>query len=139
ANGSSGKKLAIAGPAAEILFRFAVALLHRVVEVVHAVVDRPCDGPLLVERGIKRRRSSLPAVAQGEDAGAELRELACSGQCNAAHFLCSLFFAECLDFAPVVLAAPLPAGPMLHLINPLGLHRFTNEVTGRNFTLDNAT
>jgi hypothetical protein len=80
---------------------------------------------------IKRRRSSLPAIAQGEDAGAELRELACSGQCNAAHFFRSVFFAECLDFAPVVLAAPLPAGPMLHLISPLRLHCFLSTFVGR--------
>jgi len=78
---------------------------------------------------IKRRRSSLPAIAQGE--GAELRELACSDQCNAAHFFRSLFFAECLDFAPVVLAAPLPAGPMLHLISPLRLHCFLSTFVGR--------
>ena len=35
--------------AAEILFRFAVAVLHRGVEVVHAGGDRPRNGALLVE------------------------------------------------------------------------------------------
>jgi hypothetical protein len=73
----------------------------------------------------------LLAIAQGEDAGAELRELACFGQCNAAHFLRSLSFAECLDFAPVVLADPLPMQPMLHLINLLRLHRFLPTLVGR--------
>src|SRR5439155_23561771 len=32
--------------AAEILFRFAIAVLHRGVEVIDAGGDRACDGPL---------------------------------------------------------------------------------------------
>ena len=53
--------------AAEILFRFAVAVLHRGVEIIHAGVERPRDGALLVG-GIaahhqcrRPRRSQNPA------------------------------------------------------------------------------
>jgi hypothetical protein len=66
----------------------------------------------------------LPEIAQGKDARAELRKPACFGQRNAAYLLRSIFWAECLDFAPVILAAPLTVDPGLHLINPLGVHRF---------------
>ena len=52
--------------AAEILFRFAVAVLHRGVEVVHAGVDRPRDGALLVERVAAHHESADRAAAEAQ-------------------------------------------------------------------------
>jgi hypothetical protein len=55
--------------AAEILFRFAVAVLHRGVEVVHAGGDRPRNGALLVEwitahhERPRRSRNPVPRAA----------------------------------------------------------------------------
>src|SRR6185437_3929658 len=34
--------------AAEVLFGFAVAILHRRIEIIHAGLDRAADGPLLI-------------------------------------------------------------------------------------------
>src|SRR5260370_12205889 len=51
---------------AEILFRFAVAVLHRGVEVVRAGVDRPRDGALLVERIAAHHESADRAAAEAQ-------------------------------------------------------------------------
>ena len=52
--------------AAEILFRFAVAVLDRGVEVVHAGGDRPRDGALLVERIAAHHQSADRAAAEAQ-------------------------------------------------------------------------
>src|SRR5262245_5167680 len=62
-------------------------------------------------------------IAEGEDAGAKLRERPVLGQCKTAHFLRRFFFAGGLDLAPVVLGIPLAVGPMLHLVSSFCLHR----------------
>src|SRR5262249_48435162 len=61
-------------------------------------------------------------IAEGEDAGAKLRERPVLGKCKTAHFLRRFFFAGGLDLAPVVLGIPLAVGPMLHLVSSLCLH-----------------
>ena len=52
--------------AAEILFQFAVAVLHRGVEVVHAGGDRPRDGALLVEWIAAHHESADRAAAEAQ-------------------------------------------------------------------------
>jgi hypothetical protein len=52
--------------AAEIPFRFAVTVLHRGVEVVHAGGDRPRDGALLVERIAAHHESTDRAAAEAQ-------------------------------------------------------------------------
>jgi hypothetical protein len=52
--------------AAEILLRFAVAVLHRGVEVIHAGGDSPGDGALLVERIAAYHQSADRAAAEAE-------------------------------------------------------------------------
>jgi hypothetical protein len=52
--------------AAEILFRFAVAVLHRCIEVVHAGGDRSRDGALLVERIAAHHQSADRAAAEAQ-------------------------------------------------------------------------
>ncbi len=52
--------------AAEVLFRFAVAVLHRGVEVVDAGGDRPRDGPLLVGGIAAHHQSAHRAAAEAQ-------------------------------------------------------------------------
>ena len=52
--------------AAEILFGFAVAVLHRGVEVVHAGGERACDGALLVEWFAAHHQSADRAAAEAQ-------------------------------------------------------------------------
>jgi hypothetical protein len=52
--------------AAEILFRFAVAVLHRGVKVVHAGGERPRDGALLVERIAAHHQSADRATTEAQ-------------------------------------------------------------------------
>jgi hypothetical protein len=52
--------------ASDILFRFAVAVLDRGGEVVHAGGDRPCDGALLVEWIAAHHQSADRAAAEAE-------------------------------------------------------------------------
>src|SRR5262249_45311784 len=72
---------------------------------------------------IKRGGAALFEIAEGEDAGAKLRECPVRSQCKTAHFLRCFFFAVGFDFAPVVFGAPLAVGPMLHLVGSPCLHR----------------
>lgn len=83
-------------------------------------VHSPCRNDLL--NRIELRRASLFEIAEFEDAGAKLRKPAFFGQSETAYLLRSLFVAGSLDLAPIMLAIPLPIGPMLHLINPFRLH-----------------
>jgi hypothetical protein len=83
-------------------------------------VHSPCRNDLLDR--IELRRASLFEIAEFEDAGAKLRKPAFFGQSETAYLLRSLFVAGSLDLAPIMLAIPLPIGPMLHLINPFRLH-----------------
>ena len=52
--------------AAEILFRFAIAVLHRGVEVVHAGGDRPRNGALLIARIAAHHQSADRAAAEAQ-------------------------------------------------------------------------
>src|SRR5215468_11487652 len=72
---------------------------------------------------IKRGGAALFEIAEGEDAGAKLRECPVLSQCKTAHLLRCFFFAGGLDLAPIVLGIPLAVGPMLQLISSLCLHR----------------
>ncbi len=51
---------------AEILFRFAVAVLHCGVEIVHAGLDRPRHGALLVKRIAAHHQSADRAAAEAQ-------------------------------------------------------------------------
>src|ERR1700681_335325 len=53
--------------AAKVLFRFAIAILHRGVEVVHASGDRPRDGTLLVGRIAAYNKSTHCAAAEAQN------------------------------------------------------------------------
>ena len=50
--------------AAKVLFRFAIAVLHRGVEVIDAGGDRPRDGALLVGRIAAHHKSAHCAAAE---------------------------------------------------------------------------
>ena len=52
--------------AAEVVFRLAVAVLHRGVEVVDAGGDRACDGALLVGRIAAHHQSAHRAAAEAQ-------------------------------------------------------------------------
>ncbi len=52
--------------AAKVVFRFAIAVLHRGVEVVHAGGDRPRDGTLLVRRIAAYHNSAHRAAAEAQ-------------------------------------------------------------------------
>ena len=52
--------------AAKVLFRFAIAVLHRGVEVIDAGGDRPRDGALLVGRIAAHHKSAHRAAAEAE-------------------------------------------------------------------------
>jgi hypothetical protein len=54
--------------AAKVLFRFAIAVLHRGVEVIHASGDRPRDGTLLVGRIAPYHKSADCAAAEAQRA-----------------------------------------------------------------------
>ena len=51
---------------AEVLFRFAIAVLHRGVEIVHAGIDRACNGAFLVGGIAAHHQSSDRAAAEAE-------------------------------------------------------------------------
>src|SRR5947207_4200879 len=80
-------------------------------------------GLLAPARGVKGRRAALFEIAEGEDAGAKLRERSALGQRETANLLRRLFFAAGVDLAPVVLGTPFAVRPMLHLVSSLCLHR----------------
>src|SRR5262249_17811011 len=82
-------------------------------EIVRGAIGEKARG--LLDR-IKRGGAALFEIAEGEDAGAKLRECPVISQCKTAHFLGCFFFAVGFDFAPVVLGIPLAVGPMLHLV-----------------------
>src|ERR1700704_654037 len=71
---------------------------------------------------IERRRAALLEIAEPQDARTQLRKLAGLGQRQAADQLGRFCFAAGLDLPPIVLRAPLPVRPVLHLIGPLRLH-----------------
>src|SRR3954465_2193345 len=77
--------------------------------------------PLLGREEIDR--AALLEIAKAKHAGAQLRQPAFTPQCEAADLLRSLFFASRRDLLPIMPAVPLPIRPMLHLVNPVGLHR----------------
>ena len=52
--------------AAKVLFRFAIAVQHRGVEIVHAGGDRPRDGALLVGRIAAHHQSAHRAAAEAQ-------------------------------------------------------------------------
>src|SRR5215831_12590734 len=89
-------------------------------EIVRGAIGEKARG--LLDR-IKRGGAALFEIAEGEDAGAKLRECPVRSQCETAHFLRCFFFAVGFDFAPVVLGAPLAVGPMLHLVGSPCSHR----------------
>src|SRR5262249_58447577 len=72
---------------------------------------------------VERGRAALLEVAEAKNACAQLCEPACFTQRQPAHHLGRFPLAAGLDLAPIVLAAPLPVRPMLHLVGPLCLHR----------------
>src|SRR5262249_57181991 len=74
-------------------------------------------------RRVKRRSRALLEIAERQHPRAQLRQPARFGQRAPAHLFRRLFCGAGLDLAPVVLAAPLAVGPMLHLIDALRLHR----------------
>ena len=59
-------RLQLLQDAAEVLFRFAVAVLHRGVEIVHAGGDRPRDGALLVGGIAAHHQSADRAAAEAQ-------------------------------------------------------------------------
>src|SRR5262245_28097976 len=74
-------------------------------------------------RGVERGGAALLEIAEGQHAGAQLRERSLAGQRTAAHLLRRLFCGGGFDLAPIVHGAPLTVGPVLHLVSLLGLHR----------------
>ena len=61
-------------------------------------------------------------IAKPEHAGAQLRKPACLRQSESTDLLGGLFFALGFDLLPIMLAVPLPIGPMLYLVNPVSPH-----------------
>src|SRR5215470_12228329 len=74
-------------------------------------------------RRVERRRAALLEIADGENARTQLRKPAVLDQSSSAHLLGGFLGAGSLDLAPVVLRAPLPVGPKLHLVGSSRLHR----------------
>src|SRR5262249_60601953 len=79
-------------------------------------------GPAKLVRRVERRGAALLEIAEREDAGAQPRERSLVGQRKTAHLLRRLFGGGGFDLAPIVHGAPLPVGPVLHLVSLLGLH-----------------
>src|SRR5262245_42807365 len=84
-------------------------------------VARAAFGELV--RCVERRGAALLEIAEGQHAGAQLRERSLVGQRKTAHLLRRFFRGAGFDLAPIVHGAPLPVGPVLHLVSLLGLHR----------------
>ena len=73
-------------------------------------------------RNIEGGGAPLLEIAEFENTGAKLRKATCFGQSETTDLFRSLLFGSGLYLLPIMLAIPLPIGPMLHLINPFRLH-----------------
>src|SRR5262245_20637236 len=81
-------------------------------------------GPAKLVRRVERSGAALLEIAEREDAGAQPRERSLVGQHKTAYLLRRLFGGGGFDLAPIVHGAPLPVGPVLHLVSLLRLHVF---------------
>src|SRR5262245_4478406 len=73
-------------------------------------------------RRVERGGAALLEIAEGQHTSAQLRERALVGQRKTAYLLRRFFCGGGFDLAPIVHGAPLPVGPVLHLVSLLGLH-----------------
>ncbi len=79
--------------------------------------------------------AALLEIAEPQHAGAQLRKPACLRQSETTDLLGGLFFAPSSDLLPIMPTVPSPVGPMLHLVNPFGLHGIPpNSVRWRGST-----
>jgi MFS family permease len=88
--------------------------------------SRLCGRPITLRLDLLHRievgSAALLEIAEPEYTGPQLRKPACLRQSETTDLLGGLFFAPGLDLLPIMPAVPLPVGPMLHLVNPCGLH-----------------